>query len=197
MLFLLVKVVIWVLFWIFRYIPVVGLRLSEAYGNRVFRPVAENISVAEVSATTLDEAGDVEVTFEIENGSWIDIDVDGLDVRVGLDEERMTIRNLVWAPSFERAPRNVTIERILSETDGNASFEFFYDAFGDDERTLWVDGSFVFQYSFEIRGRRFSFGDRTHEIPSSSITVDVANATESEPTSKPAAITEDGSETVN
>ncbi len=192
MLFLLVKVVLWVLFWICRYVPIVGLRLSEAYGNRVFRPVAENVSVRNVSATTLDDAGDAEIVFEVENESWIDIDVDGLDVRVGLDEERMTIRNFAWSPEFDRGPRNMEIERILSGTDGTITIEFLDESVSDAERTLWVDGSFVFQYSFEIRGRRFGFGDRTHEIPSVSVTVDAASETESEHSSPSAAVVEDG-----
>ncbi|MFC6726162.1 hypothetical protein ACFQE1_17690 [Halobium palmae] len=198
--FLLSKVLVWLLFWTLRYTPVVGVRLSNAYGDRVFSPVADDIEVGEVTATTAADGG-TELRFAIENGSWVDIDVDGLDVRVGRTEGGATVRNISWPPAFERPPKNVDSTRIESESAGSVAVEFLgpaadrdrgtanategetagesrdaertedsgvEDGEGDDAE-LHVDGSFVFEYSFEVRGHRFSFGDRSHALPPTTV----------------------------
>ncbi len=173
MFFLLSKVAVWLVFWTLRYVPIVGVRFSDAYGERVFSPVADDIEVLSVEAVDPEGHEGTELRFTIENDSWVDIDVDGLDVRVGRSEDGATIRNISWAPAFEKPPKNVDPARVPADGEGVVTVEFFdseVDRAAADGTELCVDGSFVFEYSFEVRGHRLSFGDRSHDLPATTVT---------------------------
>lgn len=208
MLFLLTKVAVWLLFWTLRYTPIVGARLSNAYSDRVFTPVADDIGVVEVTAGSAEDGGGTGLRFTLRNDSWVDVAVDGLDVRIGRSADGATIRNITWAPAFDRPPKNVERTRIRSGEEGTVAIEFFEPTGADDpaggatraegengssgrdggndgdrdgdgggaatdattaDADLHVDGSFVFEYSFSVRGHRFSFGDRGHPLPSTTV----------------------------
>lgn len=205
MLFLLSKVAVWLVFWTLRYTPIVGVKLSDAYGERVFSPVADDIEVTSVGAADPEGHEGTELRFTVVNDSWVDIDVDGLDVRIGRSEDGATVRNISWAPAFDAPPKNVGPTRVPAGGEGTVTVEFLEPAVGRGPDTvgatdrdaaevsandaadtdaadavdaaadggaaeLCVDGSFVFEYSFQLRGHRFSFGDRSHDLPATTVT---------------------------
>ena len=166
------KVVVWTVFWTIRALPAVGARLSDAYGDRVLTPVAEDIVVEGIAADwTDDDPRSTEVRFEIANDSWVDVTVSGLDVRVGLSEVGATLRHVTWAPAFDNPPTNVRVPRIDSGSGDAIRAEFYEPTIDEGETTLHVDGSFVFSYSFLVRGRRFAFVDRSYDLPSATVEV--------------------------
>lgn len=165
------KLALWVVFWILRYVPIVGAKLSGAYEDRVFRPVVENVSVESVRGELTGDPPSAVFEIELTNESWVDLELSAMDVRVGLSDEGSTVRNVVWAPVFDPCPKNIKTGSVLSEDDGVIGFEFLADSFVDEETTVYVDGCLVFEYSFTLRDHRFRFGTRNFPLDSYEVTL--------------------------
>lgn len=167
------KLVLWVVFWLLRYTPIVGAKLSGAYEDRVFRPIVEEVSVTDVSAQLTGDPPSLVVEYDLENDSWVDLGLAGMNVRVGLREDGGTVRNAVWTPAFQERPRNMAADPLSSEGTTAVSFEYLAGSAIEDGTTVHLDGNFVFEYSFTLRGRRFRFGQRTFPLPDRAITVEL------------------------
>ncbi|EJN61617.1 hypothetical protein [Halogranum rubrum] len=166
------KLVLWLVFWILRYVPIVGAKLSGAYEDRVFRPIVEEVSVTDVRATLVDDPPSLVVEYDLENESWVDLGLAGMNVRVGLRESGGTVHNAVWTPAFQERPRNIAADPLPSEGTTAVNFEYLAGAAIDDGTTIHLDGNLVFEYSFTLRDRRFRFGERTFPLPDRTITVE-------------------------
>jgi hypothetical protein len=161
--YLITKVAIWTIAHLLRHVPVVGGNLSDSYDDRVFSPVADDVEVAAAEREVADGHEGTLVRLVVRNRSWVDIEVSGLDVRIGRSERGGTLRNVAWVPAFEKPPTNVDPTRVPAGGEGAVTIEFFEPAVDPDDE-LWVDGSLVFEYSFLVRERRFSFGDRSFDL---------------------------------
>jgi hypothetical protein len=167
------KLVLWVLFWILRYVPIVGAKLSGAYEDRVFKPIVEEVSVTDVRTELTGEPPSLGVEYDLQNDSWVDLGLAGLNVRVGLRESGGTVRNVVWTPAFQERPRNIAAEPVPSDGTSTVGFEYLAGPAIEDGTTVHLDGNLVFEYSFTLRGRRFRFGERTFPLPDRAITVEL------------------------
>lgn len=166
------KLLLWLVFWILRYVPIVGAKLSGAYEDRVFRPVVEEVSVTDVRARLTGDPPSLVVEYDLANDSWVDLGLAGLNVRVGLREGGGTVRNVVWTPASRERPRNVAAEPLPSGGASAVSFEYLAGPAIEDGTTVHLDGNLIFEYSFTLRGRRFRFGQRTFPLPDRALTVE-------------------------
>lgn len=169
--FWVIKLVLWVGYFLLRLVPFVGSKLSGAYESSVFEPVVEDVSVTDVRATLVDDPSSLVVEYDLENESWVELGVAGIDIRVGLREEGGTIRNVVWTPSFDELPRNIVADRLTDEESATVGFEYLAGPV-EEGTTIHLSGMLVFQYSFTLRGHRFEFGKRSFRLPDEAVTVE-------------------------
>ncbi|WP_440005979.1 hypothetical protein [Halomicrococcus sp. SG-WS-1] len=170
-------------YYLLRLVPVVGMRLSDDYENRMFGPLVDDVSVADVRASsasdlpTNEQGGDdrsptdVVVAVTLDNDSSLDARVAGGHLRLGLAETGATCHNFVWTEEFDEPPANVAASKVDAEGDGTLRLECRVHDLPPDA-DLWLDGELVLQRLLTVRDRELPLGKASFGIEGESTSVD-------------------------
>lgn len=170
-LYLVGKLAIVAVYYFVRLLPVVGLKLSSRYENRMFGPMVEDVSVTGMTAKRSGRSVTIELT--LDNDSTLDAHVVGGSVRLGREQDGETVCTLFWTDDFGSSPKNVEATKIVGGDTGTLRFEHCADA--DD---LWVDGELRLRRVFTVRGTELPLGVANFSLPGESVSVRTSEAAE-------------------
>ncbi|WP_423744428.1 hypothetical protein V5735_16055 (plasmid) [Haladaptatus sp. SPP-AMP-3] len=165
------KLAIVAVYYFVRLVPVVGLKLSERYEDRMFGPLVEDVSVVETTTERSGESVTVELT--LDNDSTLDAHIVGGSVRVGHSRDGETVCSFVWTKHFETPPKNVEVTKIDGGEWGTIRLEHCID--GDE---LCLDGALRLRRVFTIRGRELPLGIANFTLPEESVSVETGEPAE-------------------
>ncbi|WP_435335775.1 hypothetical protein [Haloarchaeobius sp. TZWWS8] len=158
--YLLARLVIVLVFYVLRLIPVVGRWISSLYDEQMFDTLLDDVAIDDATVER-DDDGPRVVVLTFSNDNWLDLTVTGISLRVA-DDADVTQEHVVWPPEFEHPPGHVSSETITGEGDGRLTLRL--PAADTDAAAELVDGSILFKPSLAWRGRRFSVGRREFTV---------------------------------